>query len=72
MEKATVAEILVQVGDSLEVEQSIVVVESDKATVEVPSPVAGIVESVEIQTGAMIKEGVLWKNMLNGIKLMHQ
>ena len=59
VEKALVGEILVKVGDSIDVEQSIVVVESDKATVEVPSPVAGIVESVDIQEGATVKEGVL-------------
>ena len=59
VEKALVGEILVKVGDSIEVEQSIVVVESDKATVEVPSSVAGIVESVEIQEGATVKEGVV-------------
>jgi pyruvate dehydrogenase E2 component (dihydrolipoamide acetyltransferase) len=42
VEKALVAEVLVKVGDQIEPEQSIVVVESDKATVEVPSSVAGL------------------------------
>ena len=59
VEKALVGEILVNVGDQIEVEQSIVVVESDKATVEVPSSVAGTVESIEIREGDTIKEGVL-------------
>ncbi|NHC03051.1 biotin/lipoyl-binding protein [Acinetobacter sp. 187] len=59
VEKALVGEILVKVGDSIEVDQSIVVVESDKATVEVPSTVAGTVESVEIKEGDTIKEGVV-------------
>lgn len=59
VEKATVGEILVSVGDEIEVDQSIVVVESDKATVEVPSTVAGTVESIEIKEGDTIKEGVV-------------
>ncbi|WP_180050223.1 2-oxo acid dehydrogenase subunit E2 [Acinetobacter sp. YH12105] len=59
VEKATVGEILVSVGDEVEVDQSIVVVESDKATVEVPSTVAGTVESIDIKEGDTIKEGVV-------------
>lgn len=59
VEKATVGEILVSVGDEIEVDQSIVVVESDKATVEVPSRVAGTVESIDIKEGDTIKEGVV-------------
>ncbi|MDN5510922.1 2-oxo acid dehydrogenase subunit E2 [Acinetobacter sp.] len=59
VEKALVGEILVQVGDEIAVDQSIVVVESDKATVEVPSTVSGTVESVEIRAGDTVKEGVV-------------
>ncbi|WP_104488259.1 2-oxo acid dehydrogenase subunit E2 [Acinetobacter indicus] len=59
VEKALVGEILVQVGDQIDVDQSIVVVESDKATVEVPSTVSGTVASIEIQVGDSVKEGVL-------------
>ncbi|EEY89068.1 MULTISPECIES: 2-oxo acid dehydrogenase subunit E2 [Acinetobacter] len=59
VEKATVGEILVAVGDEIEVDQSIVVVESDKATVEVPSTVSGTVESIQIKEGDTIKEGVV-------------
>ncbi|RZJ23185.1 MAG: biotin/lipoyl-binding protein [Acinetobacter sp.] len=59
VEKALVGEILVQVGDQIEVDQSLVVVESDKATVEVPSTVSGTVESIEIKEGDSVKEGVL-------------
>ncbi|MGB9190521.1 MULTISPECIES: 2-oxo acid dehydrogenase subunit E2 [unclassified Acinetobacter] len=59
VEKALVGEILVQVGDEIAVDQSIVVVESDKATVEVPSTVSGTVESVEVQAGDTVKEGVV-------------
>ncbi|WP_333663892.1 2-oxo acid dehydrogenase subunit E2 [Acinetobacter sp.] len=59
VEKALVAEVLVKVGDHIEPEQSIVVVESDKATVEVPSTVAGVVEAVQIKEGDSVKEGVV-------------
>ena len=59
VEKALVGEILVSIGDHIEIDQSIVVVESDKATVEVPSSVAGIVESIEVHEGDIVKEGVL-------------
>lgn len=47
--KAKVIEILVKKGDSVEVDQSLIVLESDKASMEIPSPVAGTVESVEIE-----------------------
>lgn len=59
VEKATVGEILVQVGDEIDVDQSIVVVESDKATVEVPSTISGTVEAIEIKEGDTVKEGVV-------------
>jgi pyruvate dehydrogenase E2 component (dihydrolipoamide acetyltransferase) len=59
VEKAIVGEILVAVGDTIEVDDSIVVVESDKATVEVPSTVAGTVDAIEISVGDSVKEGVV-------------
>lgn len=59
VEKALVGEILVKAGDEIAVDDSIVVVESDKATVEVPSTVAGTVESVIVKEGDNVKEGVV-------------
>ncbi|MBF7681810.1 2-oxo acid dehydrogenase subunit E2 [Acinetobacter sp. B5B] len=59
VEKASVGEILVKVGDNIEKDDSIVVVESDKATVEVPSTEAGTVESIAVKEGDTIQEGVL-------------
>ncbi|MCF9046160.1 2-oxo acid dehydrogenase subunit E2 [Acinetobacter nectaris] len=59
VEKATVGEILVKVGDTVEENDSIVVVESDKATVEVPCTSAGVVESIEVKDGDLIQEGVV-------------
>ncbi|WP_179995427.1 2-oxo acid dehydrogenase subunit E2 [Acinetobacter sp. YH16053] len=59
VEKAVVGEILVQVGDAIEVDQSLIVVESDKATVEVPSTVSGTVTAIAVTTGDTVKEGVV-------------
>lgn len=59
VEKALVGEVLVKVGDEIAVDDSIVVVESDKATVEVTSTVAGTVESVVVKEGDNVKEGVV-------------
>lgn len=59
VEKATVGEILVSVGDQIDVDQSILVVESDKATVEVPSTISGTVESISVHVGDSVKEGVV-------------
>ena len=59
VEKALVGEILVKVGDEIAVDDSIVVVELDKATVEVPSAVAGTVESVVVKEGDSVQEGVV-------------
>ncbi|WOE30965.1 MULTISPECIES: 2-oxo acid dehydrogenase subunit E2 [unclassified Acinetobacter] len=59
VEKATVGDILVQVGEQVDVDQSLIVVESDKATVEVPSTVAGVVEHIAVQSGDVVKEGVV-------------
>ncbi|WP_242476931.1 dihydrolipoyllysine-residue acetyltransferase [Halochromatium glycolicum] len=54
-----VIEILVGEGDPVDVDQSIVTLESDKATMEIPSPAAGTVETVHIQTGDKVNQGSL-------------
>lgn len=59
VDKAAVAEILVNVGDKITKDESIVVVESDKATVEVPSTVSGIVKAIHVKAGQDVKEGIL-------------
>tara|TARA_R110001592_G_scaffold81050_2_gene240845 strand:+ start:18782 stop:20179 length:1398 start_codon:yes stop_codon:yes gene_type:complete len=65
-----VIEISVSVGDEIEHEQTIVVLESDKATVEVPSPKSGKVESVQVSVGDKVKEGdVLIKLVLSETNL---
>lgn len=57
VEEAEIAEIMVSVGDTVEADQSILLVESDKASVEVPSPVAGIVEEILIAAGDKVTIG---------------
>ncbi len=57
--KAKVIEVLVKAGDTVEAEQSLITLESDKASMEIPSPVAGVVESVEVQLDAEVGTGDL-------------
>ena len=52
-----IIEILVAVGDEVEQEQSIIVLESDKATMEIPSPFAGTIESLDVSVGDRLNEG---------------
>ena len=54
-----VIEVLVKAGDKIEKEQSIVVLESDKATMDVPSSHAGIVKEVKVKVGDNLSEGSL-------------
>ena len=58
-DKVPVIEVLVSVGDTVEKEQSLVTLESDKATMEVPSPVAGVIESLEVKFNDEVGEGDL-------------
>jgi pyruvate dehydrogenase E2 component (dihydrolipoamide acetyltransferase) len=52
-----VIEVLVKAGDQIEKEQSIVVLESDKATMDVPSSHAGVVKEVKVKVGDNLSEG---------------
>ncbi len=52
-----IIEILVAVGDQVEAEQSILVLESDKATMEIPSPFGGIIEAIKVNVGDRVNEG---------------
>ena len=54
-----VIEILVKVGDTVKVEQSLVTLESDKATMEVPSAVAGVVKAIKVSLGDKVSEGTV-------------
>ena len=47
--KAKIIEVLVKVGDTVQADQSLITLESDKASMEIPSPAAGVVESIAIK-----------------------
>ncbi|EED67584.1 dihydrolipoyllysine-residue acetyltransferase [Comamonas testosteroni] len=52
-----VIEVLVKVGDTIKVEQSLITVESDKASMEIPSSQAGVVKEIKVALGDKVKEG---------------
>jgi len=56
-DEVEVIEILVSVGDKIEVDDSIITLESDKASMEIPTPSAGIVSSINVNIGDKIKQG---------------
>lgn len=57
VEQAEVAEVMVSVGDTVEADQSLLLIESDKASVEVPAPVSGTVEEILIAAGDTVANG---------------
>lgn len=54
-----VIEVSVQVGDSVEADDTLIVLESDKASMEIPSPQAGVVKSLNVAVGDKVAEGKL-------------
>ena len=54
-----IIEVNVKVGDTVAVDDSLLTLESDKASMEVPSPAAGVVESIAVKVGEKIGEGAL-------------
>ena len=58
-DEVNVTDILVNVGDNVAVEQSIINVEGDKASMEVPAPQAGVVKEILIKAGDKVKTGSL-------------
>jgi len=65
----TVIEIMVAVGDSVRLEQSLVTVESDKASMEIPSAAAGIVQSLAVKVGDKVNAGDLLLHLQGGAGL---
>ncbi|WP_298971883.1 2-oxo acid dehydrogenase subunit E2 [uncultured Psychrobacter sp.] len=57
VEEAQVAEIMVSVGDNVTADDSILLIESDKASVEVPAPETGTIEKILVQAGDMVANG---------------
>ena len=56
-EEVTVIELLVKVGDSVKAEQSLITVESDKASMEIPCSHAGVITGLSIKIGDKVKQG---------------
>ncbi|EQD55684.1 Biotin/lipoyl attachment domain protein, partial [mine drainage metagenome] len=54
-----VIELLVKPGDTVTRDQGLVTLESDKATMEVPAPAAGVVKELKVKLGDAVSEGVL-------------
>jgi pyruvate dehydrogenase E2 component (dihydrolipoamide acetyltransferase) len=56
-DEVAVIELMVKVGDSIKVDQSVLTVESDKASMEIPSSHAGLVKEIKVAVGGKVKEG---------------
>ncbi|MFM8864656.1 MAG: biotin/lipoyl-containing protein, partial [Limnohabitans sp.] len=56
-DEVAVIELLVKPGDTVKAEQSLITVESDKASMEIPSSHAGVVKELRVQLGDKVKEG---------------
>jgi pyruvate dehydrogenase E2 component (dihydrolipoamide acetyltransferase) len=56
-DEVTVIELMVKVGDTVKVEQSLITVESDKASMEIPSSHAGVVKEIQVKLGDKVKQG---------------
>ena len=59
IDEVEVIELCVAVGETVAAEDTILVIESDKASMDVPSPSAGTIESIEVAVGDMVTEGTL-------------
>jgi pyruvate dehydrogenase E2 component (dihydrolipoamide acetyltransferase) len=57
--EVTVIELLVKAGDTVRAEQSLITVESDKASMEIPSSSAGVVKEIKVALGDKVKQGSL-------------
>jgi len=54
-----IIELLVKVGDAVKAEDSLLTIESDKATVDIPSPVSGVLTELKVKVGDKVSQGVL-------------
>ena len=58
-ENIPVIDVLVGVGDTVSAEQTLITLESDKASMDVPAPQAGVVETLDVALGDEVSEGTL-------------
>ncbi len=56
-DEVSVIEVLVKAGDTIKAEQSLITVESDKASMEIPSSAAGVVKDIKVKVGDKVKQG---------------
>jgi pyruvate dehydrogenase E2 component (dihydrolipoamide acetyltransferase) len=56
-DEVTVIELMVKVGDTVKADQSLITVESDKASMEIPSSAAGVVKELKVKLGDKVKQG---------------
>ena len=56
-DEVAVIELLVKIGDTVSVDQSLITVESDKASMEIPSSHAGVVTALKVKLGDKVKQG---------------
>ena len=80
-DEVTVIELMVKVGDTIKGEQSLITVESDKASMEIPSSTAGVVKELRVKLGDKVKQGSvvlvlkpvgLYLLLLRCLLLLHQ
>ncbi|ARC54715.1 hypothetical protein AOQ88_00320 [Candidatus Riesia sp. GBBU] len=57
IEKVEVVDILVKIGEKVNTQQPIILVEGEKVSIEIPSPKSGIVEAIKVKKGDMVKQG---------------
>nr|WP_315478255.1 dihydrolipoyllysine-residue acetyltransferase [uncultured Rhodoferax sp.] len=57
LDEVAVIELMVKVGDTVKAEQSLITVESDKASMEIPSSTAGVVKEIKVKLGDKVKQG---------------
>ena len=64
VEKVEVIELLLKIGDQINLNDPVVTIESDKSSVEIPSTVSGKIESINIKIGDKVSKGDLLLNVI--------
>jgi pyruvate dehydrogenase E2 component (dihydrolipoamide acetyltransferase) len=62
-----IIEVMVKAGDTVKAEQPLVTLESDKASMEVPSPLGGVVQELKIKLGDRVSEGTVLLTLTTGV-----
>ena len=57
-ESVDVIDIFINIGDSVKLDDSILAVESDKASMDIPTPYSGIIKKIRVKIGDKVKEGM--------------